>query len=198
MQPLDPTPRSTMNVPPSFSAPPVMRRRFAGPVILIVVLILAVWGLAWAKNNVSALSFMRSSLSPDPKLYQAVFLTNGQVYFGKIKKLSRGNIVLTDIFYLQVVQPLQQKPAEGQQPQNQQQPQVNLVKIGSEIHGPTDKMVIQKSNVVFWEDIKPDGTVAKAIAEFKTQKASGNLNQQTPTQQQPGQQAPQQAPAPQK
>jgi hypothetical protein len=77
---------------------------------------------------------------------------------------------LNDVYYLQVVQPLQQQPATQQtagQNSQEQQPQLNLVKMGTEIHGPTDKMVIPKSSVVFWEDIKSDGVVAKAIAEYQ-------------------------------
>ena len=141
-------------------------------IILLVVLVLVVVGIVVAKNQ-GWLGPLAGASTPNPKLYQAVFLTNGQVYFGKLKNSSGDSVILTDIYYLQVVQqPLQQQvndPAQPapQQTQPQTEPQLNLVKIGTEIHGPVDKMVIPKNNVVFWEDIKSDGTVGKAIQEFK-------------------------------
>src|SRR5436190_1053173 len=35
------------------------------------------------------------------KEYQAVFLTNGQVYFGKISDLNKSNLILKNIFYIE-------------------------------------------------------------------------------------------------
>lgn len=174
MQPIDPMQRSTMNVPPSFASPPSRNGgRMWRPVIFVIIVLALLWAAMYAKGA-GWLPFLTGADDPNPKLYQAVFLGNQQVYFGKIKKMTRGSIVLTDIFYLQVVQePLQGNDANGQQPAaDSKEPAINLVKIGSEIHGPTDKMVIPKTSVVFWEDIKADGTVAKAIAEFKAKKAS--------------------------
>lgn len=149
-------------------AAPVRRRSFPwGLVVLLIIIALIVGGISFAKSKHGGM------VKPDAKLYQAVFLTNGQVYFGKLSDVTRHNLVLEDIYYLQVVQPLQQQ-GDGttpQQPaqQGQDESGLNLVKMGSEIHGPTDKMIIPMNNVVFWEDIKSDGTVAKAIEEYKNQ-----------------------------
>ena len=99
--------------------------------------------------------------------YQAVFLTNGQVYFGKlnIEEHHRSSWVeLTDIYYLQVTQNLQQ-PATSD---NSQQPQINLVKLGSELHGPQDKMFIEQDKILFWENLKDDSKVVAAIKEEKS------------------------------
>ncbi len=137
-----------------------------GLIVLVVVLVLLIVGLMVAKSQ----GWLGSTfgVAPNPKLYQAVFLTNGQVYFGKLSSTGGDDMVLRDIYYLQVVQPLQQKePAEAQ---TNKEPALNLVKMGSEIHGPADTMVMPKNNVIFWEDIKADGTVAKAIDEFKNRK----------------------------
>lgn len=98
--------------------------------------------------------------------YQAVFLTNGQVYFGKLEKSSKDHVVLTDIYYLQVTQP----PLQGSQQQGQQaqsQPQIQLVKLGNELHGPEDKMFISREHVLFYENIKTEGKVAQAIKDYK-------------------------------
>lgn len=103
--------------------------------------------------------------------YQAVFLTNGQVYFGKITESDDNYVTVTDIYYLQVVQPpLQgQVPAGQEQPAaGQAQPQISLVKLGQELHGPVDEMHISRSQILFYEDLKSDSQVVKAISDYKT------------------------------
>jgi hypothetical protein len=98
-----------------------------------------------------------------------VFLTNGQVYFGKIGSTAGEFITMSDIYYLQVVQPpLQGTPATGQPaPEGQAQPQISLVKLGNELHGPVDEMHISRAQVLFYEDLKADGSVVKAIDAYK-------------------------------
>lgn len=86
--------------------------------------------------------------------WQAVFLVNNQVYFGHIKSYNKGYVVLKDVYYLQVTQQLQ--PPSGQ-------PLLNLIKLGSELHGPEDIMFIPKDRILFWENMKPDAQVVKAI-----------------------------------
>lgn len=92
--------------------------------------------------------------------YQAVFLTNNQVYFGKVSNLGSSFPTLTDIYYLQVTQALQPKT-------NGTQPQINLVKLGGELHGPEDLMRINKDQILFVEDLKADSQVVNAIKDYK-------------------------------
>ncbi|MBI2591771.1 MAG: hypothetical protein HYW34_03795 [Candidatus Brennerbacteria bacterium] len=94
--------------------------------------------------------------------WQAVFLTNNQVYFGHLKNYNRGYSVLKDIYYLRVTDPLQQ----GSPPQ---QPSINLVKLGGELHGPSDVMYIPKDKIMFWENLKDDSQVVQAISNFLKQ-----------------------------
>ncbi len=106
-------------------------------------------------------------LQPDASMSQAVFLNNGEVYFGNITTLDEDYLVLEDIYYLQVTPALQQQ-ADGTTVQDpNQQPQVNLIKLGEELHGPEDKMVVPVSSIIYWENIRNDGQVATAIAEAK-------------------------------
>lgn len=93
--------------------------------------------------------------------YQAVFLTNGQVYFGKIKSITDDNLTLNDIYYLQVqqsVQPDAQKKADATDQQ-----QLSLAKLGSELHGPEDTMYLSRDQILFWENLKEDSKVVQAI-----------------------------------
>lgn len=98
--------------------------------------------------------------------YQALFLTNGQVYFGKLSDVDKGYVKLTDIYYLQVQQQVQ--PKDGQN-KDQQQPQVSLTKLGSELHGPEDVMHISRDQILFWENLKADGKVAEAVKSYLEQ-----------------------------
>ena len=112
--------------------------------------------------------------------FQAVFLNGGQVYFGKIGNYNSRYLTLTDIYYLRVNQQVQ----PGQTTASND---VSLAKLGNELHGPEDSMVINRSEVQFWENLKDDGQVVKAIVEYKknpnaaanptTQQSSGNQQQ---------------------
>lgn len=94
--------------------------------------------------------------------YQAIFLSNGQVYFGKVRSETAPVITVTDIYYLQVQRQIQ--PKEGEEAA---QPDVKLVKLGNEIHGPLDQMRINRDAMLFVEDLKEDGKVVEAIRRFQ-------------------------------
>lgn len=111
---------------------------------------------------------------------QAVFLNGGQVYFGKIRELNNKYVGVTDIYYLRVNQQVQPKQGEEQSQQD-----ISLVKLGCELHGPQDQMLINRDQVVFWENLKSDGQVAKAVEAYKEANPDGqkceNNQQTTPT-----------------
>lgn len=125
--------------------------------------------------------------------YQAVFLTNGQVYFGKLSGMSASYATLTDIYYLQVTTPPVSNASQLNQQQVQQQQQqqrLSLVKLGEELHGPVDEMKINRDQILFYEDMKESGKVMTSIRDYQK-----NPNQsQTQTQQETPQNQ-QQAPA---
>ena len=106
--------------------------------------------------------------------YQAVFLNNGQVYFGKLD-LDHGWVKLSDIYYLQLTEDLQ--PASTNSDANtqptgtdagSQQQQIQLVKLGSELHGPEDEMFIAKDKILFWENMKSDSKVMQSIRQYQS------------------------------
>lgn len=106
-----------------------------------------------------------AAINIDESEYQAIFLTNGQVYFGKLHDFSKENYKLNDIFYLQT-----KTNTDSSNPQKttaSDSADVQLIKLGSEIHGPEDQMIINKEQVLFFENIKNDGKVAKSIQEYK-------------------------------
>jgi hypothetical protein len=106
--------------------------------------------------------------------YQAVFLNGGQVYFGKLTDVDRSTIAMQDIYYLRVNQNQTVQPESA----DQQTPDISLAKLGKELHGPEDTMFINKAQVLFWENLTDEGSVVKAIKEYK---ANPNAAQATPT-----------------
>lgn len=99
----------------------------------------------------------------DTGKYQAVFLNGGQVYFGKVTDVNDKFISLADIYYLQVNQSVQ--PDSKQASNN-----FTLTKLGCELHRPQDVMVINQSQVIFWENLKDDNsqnTVPGGIKKLK-------------------------------
>lgn len=96
--------------------------------------------------------------SPKKKQYQAVFLTNGQVYFGKLSGLGSAYVTLNDVYYIQ-------SNAQPQGASPSPQPNLSLVALGQEIHGPEKEMQIASDQIIFWENLKDDGKVAQAIKE---------------------------------
>ena len=107
----------------------------------------------------------------DSSKYQAVFFTNGQVYFGKLQSVSNGYLKLTDIFYLQTKN--DEGEADSKNPQkatSDQSSDVQLIKLGNEVHGPEDEMIISKDQVLFYENLKKDGKVSQTIEQSKNNK----------------------------
>lgn len=135
--------------------------------ISVCILIIAiVAGVAFFKTK-------EQSKYVDSGKLQAVFLSGGQVYFGNISALNSQYMTLNNIYYLRVNQTVQPN-----QSNNTANNDVSLVKLGCELHGPTDQMVINADQVIFWENLKSDGQVSKAVAEF----VKNNPNGQTCTQ----------------
>jgi len=85
--------------------------------------------------------------------YQAVLLSNGAVYYGKLAGFGHWNPTLTDVFYI----------ISKTDPNTKQVTNV-LVKRGKELHGP-DRMYLNASQIVFVEPVGPDSKVAQLINE---------------------------------
>lgn len=123
---------------------------------------LAPWGVAIAAVVILAVVVFGivSYMGQPPRAWSAVFLTNGQVYFGYTARVTPHTIELRDVYYLQVTPPLQQR-TEGQPAP---QPDITLVKLGNELHGPTDAMAINREHVLFTEELRDNSTIVQAIA----------------------------------
>jgi len=83
--------------------------------------------------------------------YQAVFLANGQTYFGHYLDRLGPYIKVENAFYI-ATQPTVE---EGQSPESR------LIRRGSELHQPLPYVLIPKSAILFVEDLRTDSQVAQ-------------------------------------
>jgi len=87
--------------------------------------------------------------------YQAVFLANGQTYFGRYYDRIGAYVKIEDVYYLQ--------QTESANPD--QAPDTKLVRRGKELHSPAARMLVPRSAVLFVEDLRD----ASPFAQFMKQ-----------------------------
>ncbi len=90
--------------------------------------------------------------------YQAVILSNGQMFFGRLEGYgATGHPILREVYYIQ----------SGTNPKTNEAQSI-LVKRGKEWHGP-DHMVLNENQIVLVEPVRPDSKVAELITALKMQ-----------------------------
>ena len=82
--------------------------------------------------------------------YQAVFLTNGQTYFGRYYDRIGAYAKIEDVYYIQ-----QAPSADATQTAD-----ARLVRRGTELHAPDPRMLVPKSAILFVEDLRPDSPIS--------------------------------------
>lgn len=136
-------------------------------IVVLVVVVFVIFAGLYGISKMTKLNIL--GLDKNSGDWQAVFLSNGQVYFGQASSMNSDTITVKNIYYLQVTQALQ---PDGT-PATEQQGELSLVKLGNELHGPKDEMKINRDHVLFIEDLKSDGKVVKAIEKYlEDQKAT--------------------------
>ena len=112
---------------------------------IVAVIVIAAGALYWYK---------RPAATPEMTTpYQAVLLSNGSAYFGRLEGLGTPFPVLRDVFYVQ----------SSQDPQTKQVSNI-LVKRGKEWHAP-DRMILNSNMIVLVEPVSPGSRVAQLIAQ---------------------------------
>jgi hypothetical protein len=140
------TPVETLPVPDISGA----RRKISASTIIIALLsLIIVAGAGWWIFQ------GRPAAMTTP--YQAVLLSNGSAYFGRLEGLGTPYPVLQDVFYVQ----------STQNPETKQVSNI-LVKRGKEWHAP-DRMILNANMIVMVEPLNPGSRVAQLIAQAKNQ-----------------------------
>jgi len=119
------------------------RRRIRDVAIALVVFVAAMFFTQWWDFTVLALGRGQ---------YQAVFLTNGQTYFGMLQPQGDDWFLLSDVFYLSA----------------SDQTGTQLIRRGSEAQGPKEPMIISREQVLFIENLRDDGDIVTLIKKFKS------------------------------
>jgi hypothetical protein len=138
-----------------------LRRIFVMLVVLIALVVLVLIARTQLfRAGISTLFAPSAGEVIDRSAYQAVFLTNGATYFGKLQPQGDDWFVLTDVYYLQTT--------------DQGTPQ--LIKRGNEAQGPREPLVIARAQVLYIENMRDDSDVVTLIKKFK----SGQIAPATP------------------
>ncbi len=138
-----------------------------------IIIALAIMVLAWIDLSFNISAAMRSSFAARGQM-QAVFLTNGQVYFGNLSRFGMDYWKLDNVYYPhqiteQVPAPIQQnetqkKNGESETPIMMEQTRTILVKLSQEAHQPDDTLFIPRANILFWENMSASSSVSQTIA----------------------------------
>lgn len=145
----------------------------ANVLVVILVLVVSAMGLyifnpelfKWVPGKAKTVAKPEVKQGEKSSNYSAVFLANNQVYFGKLLDANSAYPRLQEVYYLRVQGPLQPPPAT-----ESAQPDMQLVKLGNELHGPVDEIKFNKEQILYIEELKKDSRIVKAIEEFKARK----------------------------
>ncbi|MEK7536919.1 MAG: hypothetical protein AAB584_00525 [Patescibacteria group bacterium] len=90
----------------------------------------------------------------DQTTYQAIFLDDKQIYFGRLRDIDSQYPILEDVYYVKLES---EGSASGR-----------LVRLGeTEPHSPKNQMILNRDHILFWENLKPDSQVVQTIINSK-------------------------------
>jgi len=134
-------------------------KRLLGLILAIIVLL----GIGLGAWTVFSKTQSNAATGIDTSKYQAVFFTNGEVYFGKLQPLNEGYMKLTEIFYLHSdTAASSTKTTEDATESTDAQ----LIKLGNEAYGPEDAMIISRDQVSRYMNLKSDSKVVQLIDKY--------------------------------
>jgi hypothetical protein len=133
-----------------------LRRIFVMLLVLIgLILFVLVLRTQLFRAGISTLFAPNAAEVIDHSAYQAVFLTNGATYFGKLQPQGDEWFLLSDAFYISASD-------DGA---------TRLIKRGNEAQGPKDPMIIPQDQILFIENLRDDSEIVTLIAKFKSGQA---------------------------
>ncbi len=97
--------------------------------------------------------------------YQVVCLQSGECYFGKVSAVTSDTVQIKNVFYVQKATDASSAADATDASGNNLQ----LIKLGNEVHGPEDMMAISRSQVLYIENLKSDGKVTQTINTYYEQ-----------------------------
>ena len=104
----------------------------------------------------AALIFLKNQ--PNSNSYKAIFLSNGQVYFGKISERGWQTVTMNEVYYFQLKNSTTSAVAGDD---------LSLIKLGNELHGPEDSLEINWDHILFIESLRRDSRIVGAIEKYQ-------------------------------
>lgn len=95
----------------------------------------------------------------DSSKFQALYLNNQEVYFGKIKTINARFIDLQDVF--STTNPSALKATQSAK--SATTTALSIVKPDCNAYGSYDEMIIARGDVRYWQNLRPDSQVVQAI-----------------------------------
>lgn len=92
--------------------------------------------------------------------YQAVFLANGQTYFGRYYDRLGAYVKIDGAYYIQTT-----KNEDPDKP-----PESRLLRRGAELHQPLPRILVPKSAILFIEDLQPSSSITLFIDQDQSAK----------------------------
>lgn len=126
----------------------------------VLVVALAWWGY----------SSMQSHKPNTKGPRQAVFLADGQIFFGYASDLKNQVVTLKDVYYLRSQSSLTPADTKAAPTPTPATTSLDLIKLGEEIYGPQDEMHINRDRINHIEDMKEDSKINQSIKDFLNKK----------------------------
>ena len=92
--------------------------------------------------------------APGRAEYQAVFLANGQTYFGRYYDRIGAYAKIEDVYYLQQVDATDTTAAS-----------TKIIRRGTELHAPGPRMLVPKSAILFVEDLSDASPIGQYMRQ---------------------------------
>ena len=93
----------------------------------------------------------------NPGQFQGVYLNNGQEYFGHLEEMNADYVLLKDVHFL--------RTKDEKSPQQS----IDVIRMVDSVHSPENVMYIPKEQIIFWQNIRQDSPLAKAILDAQRQ-----------------------------
>jgi len=119
-----------------------------GALIILIVVALLFYKTTGETNYVNSSTYQSVDINVNGS-------TGGQIYFGKIVRMNSSFVIMDNVFYLQ--------PGSSSN-------QYTLNSLTCALYNPQDQIVINRSQVAFWENLSSKSQVVTDIQKWHTDK----------------------------
>ena len=120
-------------------------------ILIVLFLVILAVGIRYVIGNLpSGGTDLTRKADPSASSYYAIFLSDGQIYFGEIIENNENEMAISNAYRMQ---------PSGQT--------YSLLKLTDEAYGPTNKIFVNRSHVLFYEQLRKDSRVVELINQQK-------------------------------